>query len=561
MLIVKRVDITIDVRRKVSVLVFGVVVLLAASLVFIGSTVLAQSPGSAPHVPGRILVKFRSGTPQGVVNAEIQKQNGKVAGRINRIGTLIVHVPEDKLENVIDALSRNPHVEYAEPDFIATVADFPQTAPIDEYYSEKQWGLENTGQYIVNQRGTIDADIDAQDAWNITTGNAVTVAVLDTGIDATHPDLDSKIDLKKDFTGSSTSTEDIYGHGTHVSGIVAAETNTTQGIAGTCPDCRLFIGKVLNDSGSGAYSWIANGIGWATDNGADVINMSLGGSQKSSTLENAVHDAWNNGVVIVAAAGNSSNPSRTYPGAYGNVIAVAATDNRDNKASFSSYGSWVSVAAPGVNIFSTFPTHPFTLGTQNGRAQYYDYGSGTSMATPMAAGVAGLIWASEYGTSNAAVRARLESTADSIAGTGSYWAYGRINAGRAVTQASVTPAPTATPTPTPTPTPATNPSGTISVSSVSYAASGGRYSDKHLSITVAVTNESGSVVSGASVSVELVNSTTNQTWTYSGTTGTNGSFVFSLTNAPSGTYATTITGVIAEGYTWDGHTPPNSFTK
>ena len=423
--------------KKFLLFLFGFFVLISAFLIGNTAKVTAQSPQVENYVSGQVLVKFRDNTSQAIENAELKRQNGKIVGQINGIGTLVIQVPEAALDKVIEALSKNPHVEYAEENTIATALDYPATAPSDTYFTANQWGLENAGQTIAGQTGTIDADIDAQSAWSTTTGTstsgAIKVAILDTGIDATHPDLSTKIDVAKDFTGSTTSTDDIYGHGTHVSGIVAAITNNGTGVAGTCPDCRLLVGKVLNDSGSGANSWIANGIIWATQNGAKVINMSLGSSVKSRTLEDAVNYAWKNGVVVVAAAGNSANPSKTYPGAYTNVIAVAATDNKDKKASFSSYGSWVDVAAPGVNIYSTFPTHPFILGTQNGRSQNYDYGSGTSMATPMAAGTAALIWSTPYGTSNTAVRSRLESTADKIPGTGNYWSSGRINAGKAVT--------------------------------------------------------------------------------------------------------------------------------
>jgi thermitase len=402
--------------------VFAVVLVLLANSVH---PTAAQS--AEDHVPGQVLVKFKDSTPPGVINAELKRHHGDVVTQIEGIGTFVINVPEAALGKVITALSRNPNVEYAEENTISTVMAFPD----DPSFTGNQWGLENTGQTIAGQGGTVDADIDTSAAWIKSTGTAsagaVKVAVLDTGIDTGHPDISSKVVLAKDFTGSG-STNDFYGHGTHVSGIVAAVTNNSTGVAGVCPDCIVLNGKVLNDSGSGANSWIASGITWATDNGAKVINMSLGSSVKSTTLERAVNYAWNRGVVVVAAAGNSANPSKTYPGAYGNVIAVAATDNRDKKASFSSYGNWVDVAAPGVNIYSTFPTHAYVIN----KSLNYDFGSGTSMATPMVSGTAALIWASPYGTSASAVRNRLQNTADRIVGTGSYWSAGRINAGAAV---------------------------------------------------------------------------------------------------------------------------------
>jgi thermitase len=190
--------------------------------------------------------------------------------------------------------------------------------------------------------------------------------------------------------------------------------------------------KVLNDKGSGSTSSITKGISWAVANHAKVINMSLGQRVSSRTLEAAVNEAWSKNVVIVAAAGNGGTQSKIYPGAYPNVIAVAATDNNDLKASFSTHGRWVDVAAPGVSVYSTFPNHPFVLGTQNGRSQGYDVASGTSMASPIVAGVAALVWSKPGAGDNVSVRAKVELTADPIQGTGSYWAHGRVNANNAL---------------------------------------------------------------------------------------------------------------------------------
>jgi thermitase len=418
--------------QKVLSITIGLFAVLVLLLIPQFSSLYAQE--KPDHLFGNVLVKFTSNAPQQQVASEIKKHNGKVIDNIDELGVLVLKVPEGQEEKVVAALSKNPHVDYVELDYLAYADTFPTNAPDDSYYMSNQWGLENAGQIIVGQVGKVNADINAETAWKVTTGSAVKVAVLDTGIDGDHPDIASQILLQKDFTGSG-SVNDFYGHGTHVSGILAAVTNNTLGISGVCPDCKLLNGKVLNDNGSGANSWIANGIIWATDNGAKVINMSLGGSQKSTTLENAVKYAWNHGVVVVAAAGNAGNPSKSYPGAYINAIAVASTNNLDKKSTFSSYGSWVDVAAPGENIYSTFPTHTFYLGTAHGRSQNYDFGSGTSMATPMVAGTAALVWStSSYGISAQSVRTRIESTADKIAGTGSYWMAGRINAGKAVTQ-------------------------------------------------------------------------------------------------------------------------------
>jgi thermitase len=432
-------------------------------LLFIFLGVLSSShlanAQSNNHVPGQILVKFKENTSQTEIDSQINSHRASVTGKIDKLGVLVLKVPEVAQDKVLNALSKNPNVEFAEFDYLAeALAD-----PNDTFFN-RQWGLENTGQTINGVTGTMDADIDTSTAWDTTQGG-VKVAILDCGINENHPDLVNKVVDRYNFTTATSGTNDIYGHGTHVAGIVAAVANNGYGVAGVCPGCTLLNGKVLDDRGSGAYSWIANGIIWATNNGAKFINLSLGGPSSSTTLENAVNYAWNNGVVVVAAAGNSNDSSYTYPAAYTNSIAVAATDNQDKRAYFSSYGSWVDVTAPGVYIFSTWKDKKSNA---NPQPECYDtvcykYASGTSMSTPMTAGVVGLIWSTSYGTSASTVRARLETTADDITGTGTYWSAGRINAANAVSD-YIAPSPSPSPTPTQTPIVDTQ-SPTVSITS------------------------------------------------------------------------------------------------
>lgn len=395
----------------------------------LNSTAVGNAAPSDPsHVAGQIMVKFRDhGAAAGAL-----RQHGLSDGPgIGSTGAHLINVPAGKELQLIEALAHNPAVEYAEPDHVVT----PATA--DQYFP-RQYALQNTGQAFTNTAGTLtiaagkaDADVDAVEAWNVTTGAGIRVAVLDSGVANDNPDITPKVSARANFTTGETG-DDNYGHGTHVAGIVAA-THNTQGVAGTCPGCTILDGKVLNDSGIGSSSSLANGINWAVSNGSKVINMSLG-VRASRTLETAVNNAWNNGVVLVAAAGNGGNQTKIYPGAYPNVIAVAATDNTDAKASFSTYGvSWVDLAAPGVNVYSTFPNHTFVLGTQNNRSLGYDVGNGTSMSAPIVAATAALVWSQNTGATSAAVRAKVESTADAIMpGTGTYWKYGRVNACKAV---------------------------------------------------------------------------------------------------------------------------------
>jgi thermitase len=375
---------------------------------------------------GEILVKFLPGTP-GQAVAEAHRQNGgQPAGIIAGIDVHVVRVPAGSEQGRAAGYLRNPNVLYAEANGVYSVVGTFIPPPNDSLYNT-QWQYNNTGQ----SGGTLDADIDAPEAWAVTTGSStINIAILDTGIDQSHPDLKAKIAGSKNFS-SSKSADDKYGHGTHVAGSAAAITNNATGVAGTCPDCRLLNVKVLGDNGSGSWSSIASGIVWAADNGAKVINMSLGGTTGSTALSNAVNYAWGKGVVVVAAAGNSSTSQLFYPAAYTNVIAVAATDRKDAMATFSNYGStWVDVAAPGVDILSTAPDHSNSIWR---KAASYGTISGTSMASPHVAGIAGLVWSKGVCGTASCVRSAIELGADPIAGTASAWYWGRANAYRAVT--------------------------------------------------------------------------------------------------------------------------------
>jgi thermitase len=416
--------------RRLLILAGGVGVL---ALLLLGQPRAFTTSAEADIVPGEVLVKFRPGTPAQVV-AEVHRQNGgRVKEEIPGIAVQVVLVPPGQERARAAAYARNPHVLFAEPNGIWQAVDFPNDPPNDPRFGD-QWGLNNTGQ----NGGTADADIDAPEAWDIRTGSQdIIIAILDTGIDQSHEDLKDKLLADNlNFSGSKT-VDDRYGHGTHVAGIAAAVTDNRLGVAGTCPACRLLNVKVLNDNGFGSWDAVAKGIVNAADRGAKVINMSLGGYSASKTVEEAVNYAWDKGAVLVAAAGNDNTTSPLYPAAYDNVIAVAATDNQDQKASFSNYGGWVDIGAPGVSILSTAPDHRNRLWIWGVK---YAYGSGTSMATPFVSGVAGLVWATGACTdltipSDRAecVRNKIESSADSVGALSNYWTSGRrVNACRAV---------------------------------------------------------------------------------------------------------------------------------
>ena len=228
----------------------------------------------------------------------------------------------------------------------------------------------------INWAGSI---LGIPDVWRLTQGEGVKVAILDTGVDTDHPDLADAIIESKDFTGDGI--EDENGHGTHCAGVVGARLNGV-GFVGVAPKSELMIGKVLDNSGSGAYSWISEGIYWATESGANVISMSLGGAGSDAELYKAIQFALFHGVFIVCAAGNEGSlfaNSVGYPGRYGGVITVASHDSNGNPSGFSSRGGEVDVMGPGSDIWSTYK--------KGGYAEL----SGTSMATPFVAGLAALI--------------------------------------------------------------------------------------------------------------------------------------------------------------------------
>ncbi len=255
--------------------------------------------------------------------------------------------------------------------------------------------------------------------------------MVDTGIDANHPDLKGKVIAQHDFVHNDGTANDTAGHGTHVAGTIAASTNNGVGVAGGCPRCRLLAARVLAKNG-GYDSDIARGIVWSANNGARVINLSLGGAAYSTALKRAVDYAYNKGAVVVAAAGNTGNGTYHYPAAYPDVIAVAATDSADRRASFSSYGNWVDVAAPGVDILSTYPRWLESNFYEPG----YKFMEGTSMASPHVAALAGLLAA--QGRSKSEIRFRLLSTADDIGpeGRDRYTGAGLIDAAKAVESSS-----------------------------------------------------------------------------------------------------------------------------
>lgn len=270
------------------------------------------------------------------------------------------------------------------------------------------------------------------EGWEYTEGStSVIIAVLDTGLQLSHPEFAGRIIPGYDFVNNDADPMDDNGHGTHATGIAAAGINNGIGMGGVCPGCRVMPVKVLNQNNAGTWSGVANGILYAADHGAKVINLSLGAAVSSQTLESAIAYAEAKGVLVVAAAGNMGVEREFYPAAIESVVAVSATDSQDRHWSLSNYGSYIDVAAPGYAIFSTYhDTNNYYHG--------YTYMSGTSMASPFVAGLAGLLFSQNTDRTAIEVMHLIVSTTDQI-GTSeevAYFGKGRINVARALAVAS-----------------------------------------------------------------------------------------------------------------------------
>jgi len=350
------------------------------------------------HAANHIIVKYRPGVSRTTVATTCHKHGDRLICCNNKLGYDIIEV-KGSLKQALDRYKKHAGVKYVEPNYSRRASFVPN----DPLYRQ-QYGLRA---------------IQAPEAWNRSTGKKkIIIAVVDTGVQRSHPDLKKKLITGYNFVGNNENTDDDNGHGTHVAGIAAAATNNGTGIAGTAPNCRILPVKVLDAAGGGTIHQVVQGIQYAADRGARVINMSFTGSERSKLEEDAVAYARKKGAVLIGAAGNDGKKNRCYPAAFARVIAVAALDERGKKASFSNYGKWVGVAAPGSNILSTYP-----VGT-------YQALSGTSMAAPFVSGVAGLL--ASRGLSGSAIRSRIQATADRIAGTGSSWRFGRVNAAKAL---------------------------------------------------------------------------------------------------------------------------------
>jgi thermitase len=265
-------------------------------------------------------------------------------------------------------------------------------------------------------------------AWRFSMGEPeIILAVVDSGVNALHPDLNGRVLAGYDFVNNDSDPQDDHGHGTHVSGIIGATAKNGIGSAGICPFCSILPVKVLDANNTGTWSNVAAGIVYAVDNGARVINLSLGGSSNTQVMQDAINYAAERGVLVVAAAGNSRSDEYFYPAALENVLAVSATRQDDTRWSLSNFGSWIDIAAPGYAIFSTY--HAL-----DNYYSGYTFMSGTSMAAPHVVGLAGLLLSQRPGRTPADLHRLLVESATDLGDPGPdiYFGAGRINTNRAL---------------------------------------------------------------------------------------------------------------------------------
>jgi subtilisin family serine protease len=334
------------------------------------------------YVPGELLVKYKPQIETSAVKLSPSQSGIEIKNSFANIGVHHVKFPSHmSIDEAMQIFKNNPLVEYAEPNYVRYIKS---TIPNDTFFSYL-WGLKNTGQSVNGTSGTSGDDIHATEAWDITKGNStIVIAVIDSGVDYNHPDLASNISssLRYDFVNNDSYPMDANEHGTHVTGTIAASGNNGMGVTGISWTATIMPLRAVDAFGTISVSNNISAIDYAIGKGARIINASYGGYDYSQAEYEAISNAKNAGILFVAAAGNESNNNDTmpiYPASYNldNIIAVAATDQNDNLADFSNYGSSsVHVAAPGVSIYSTKPARQTVWSTNFDGGSMDGWGTG-----------------------------------------------------------------------------------------------------------------------------------------------------------------------------------------
>jgi serine protease len=377
-------------------------------------------PDAGAIIPGEVVVGFhdvgRGSTAMTAHGLAVERVIEAPAAPAQ--SAVVVSTNGRSVDEVIGELRADPSVAFVEPNYVVRLADEGEVAvAVDDPQSASQYSLDQ---------------MRVRAAWSRSTGASNVIAVLDTGVQFNHPDLAGRLLTGYDFVNDDTNASDDNGHGTWVSGIIAANANDGYGMAGITWTDKVLPVKIMDREGTGSTADLAAGITWAADRGADVINMSVGGFPYSTAIQNAVNYAWSKGAVLVGAAGNNRREERFYPASYDNVVSVTATQVNDEFSNWSSWGPRVDVSAPGSSVLvtncyvCTYGGHD-TWGT-------HTYISGTSFATPNVAGVIALIRARYPDLTAQQVVDRLRSSTDDLGypGWDSKYGQGRVNAWRAL---------------------------------------------------------------------------------------------------------------------------------
>lgn len=394
----------LNVRNPVSAAPLAAIA-LAGALAFGSAGVQAQAAadGAYSHATGRVLVMPRAGLSDKVLDKLLRENGGGQSRRIGKTALRVVDVPSGQAQRLVERLARHPHLKFVELDH-RVGPDLQTNDPL----LGSQWHLSQVG---------------APAAWDAARGTGVTIAILDTGVDGAHPDLVDRLVAGWNIYDNNANTADVHGHGTAVAGSAAATMNNGSGVASVAGESRIMPVRISAPDGYAYWSTVAQGITWAADRGAKVANVSYGGVTGSASVQSAAQYMKSKGGLVVVAAGNNGIAESIAPTTA--MITVSATDSADMRASWSSFGSFVSLAAPGVGIYTT---------TRGGG---YGAWSGTSFASPVTAGVVSLVMSANPLLAAAEVEQLLYTTARDLgaAGRDDVFGWGRVDAAAAVSAA------------------------------------------------------------------------------------------------------------------------------